>query len=91
MSDTESERKHYILPNSQPIVELACKSAFDILENSEKKYAHYFSKVKFQVSSVISYLYDTINHTGQQLWRTHCARSIIARVTADLLAHSWNF
>lgn len=40
-----SERKEYILPNSQPVVNLECKVAFDNLTELEKKYAHWFSKV----------------------------------------------
>ncbi|CAO1439060.1 unnamed protein product [Diamesa serratosioi] len=39
-----SERKEYILPNSQPVVNLECKVAFDNLTELEKKYAHWFSK-----------------------------------------------
>lgn len=41
-----SERKEYILPNSQPVVNLECKVAFDNLTEVEKKYAHWFSKVE---------------------------------------------
>lgn len=43
--DVNSERKEYILPNSQPVVNLECKVAFDNLTEIEKKYAHWFSKV----------------------------------------------
>ena len=43
--DVNSERKEYILPNSQPVVNLECQVAFDNLTEIEKKYAHWFSKV----------------------------------------------
>lgn len=44
-SADDSERKHFILPNSQPISSLSCSEAFEKLENKEKSYAHHFSKV----------------------------------------------
>ena len=46
-----SERKEYILPNSQPVVNLECKVAFDNLTELEKKYAHWFSKVENEIPS----------------------------------------
>lgn len=61
-SADDSERKHFILPNSQPIVFLDCKTAFDKLENKESLYAHHFSKVSnFQVF-YHTLIFMTINH-----------------------------
>jgi dipeptidyl-peptidase III len=42
---SHNDKKHFVIPNSQPIVNLECKNAFDKLEENEKKYAHFFSKV----------------------------------------------
>lgn len=54
-SAADTERKHFILPNSQPIVFLECQNAFDKLENKERKYAHHFSRVSFLEFYLISY------------------------------------
>lgn len=42
---SHDDPKHFIIPNSQPIVNLECKAAFDKLTETEKKYAHYQSQV----------------------------------------------
>lgn len=42
---SHNDRKHFIIANSQPIVNLECKTAFEKLERDEKTYAHFYSKV----------------------------------------------
>ncbi|XP_067008544.2 dipeptidyl peptidase 3 isoform X2 [Anabrus simplex] len=44
---TMSDRKHFILPNDQPVVELECSSAFTDLNNNEKLYAHHLSEASW--------------------------------------------
>lgn len=43
---SHNDPKHFIIPNSQPIVNLECKVAFDKLTETEKLYAHHYSKVR---------------------------------------------
>jgi hypothetical protein len=49
--------KEFVLENTTPIINLDCNQAFQNLTETEKKYLHYYTKVKinlFRVNLIIN-------------------------------------
>lgn len=86
---SHNDRKHFIIPNSQPVVNLECKTAFDKLTEAEKLYAHHYSKVCFEflkfAQSFPKVLFNSFK-IGKLVWRPHCTGPVFSRSAFNLLA-----
>ena len=43
----------FTIPNNTPVFSLDCKAAFDALDDTEKKYAHFLSQADYEGSLIV--------------------------------------
>lgn len=65
---SHNDPKHFVIPNSQPIVSLECSTAFGKLEKNEKLYAHHYSKASKNYSLLFFVVWYSRNSFSQASW-----------------------
>lgn len=65
---SHNDPKHFVIPNSQPIVSLQCSSAFEKLEKQERLYAHHYSKVNINIMFLCFLTFTLRNLLLQASW-----------------------